>query len=310
MVLLPDPKVMRLEGPLVWSAVNFSEGRRAEVIGAILAVSGVEATLADWSADPDHNRMVATLLGDADSVIRAVVAAAGAAIERIDMREHRGAHPRAGAVDVIPLVPAHGVTMAECVAASIRLAQDLSSRYELPVYLYEESAQDGRRASLPEIRKGGFEGLFAEALTGDRAPDFGPAEAHPTAGIVVVGARNPLAAYNVNLDSADASTAREIARTIRRDRAENPELLGVRALGLALPGRGISQVSMNLTKPGLTPIPRVFEFVRRRALDAGVGVLESEVIGLIPRAALGGAEPEDVLWHGFRERQILEEWIG
>lgn len=308
--MLPDATPRKLDGAIIWSAVNFSEGRRGGVIEEILSAARSGATVADWSADFDHNRMVATLLGDAESVARSVMAAAGAAVERIDLREHSGVHPRVGAVDVVPLVPAHGLTMAECVEASIQLGRRLAELYDLPVYLYEESARKGGRASLPEIRKGGFEGLFVAPLVGDRAPDFGPSTPHPTAGAVVLGARNPLTAFNVNLDSADVSTARSIAAAIRRERAENPVLMGVRALGLSLPSRGMSQVSMNLTIPLLTPIPGVFEYVQGLALEFGVEVVESEVIGLIPRAALLGRTPESILWRGYRERQILEEWIG
>ena len=308
---LPELVPRRLEGPLIWSAVNFSEGRREDVIGAILkAISSVRgAALADWSADFDHNRMVATVLGQPGAVIDAAAAAFEQAVGLIDLREHTGVHPRAGAVDVIPLVPVRNVTLDECVEVSLRLGEALARRHDIPVYLYERSARPGGRVSLPEIRRGGFEGLFREPLTGDRAPDFGPPTPHPTAGITILGARTPLVAYNVNLASGDVAAARDISAEIRRQRESNPVLAGVRALGLDLPRGGIVQVSMNLTLPALTPIPAVFEFVRQRAEERGLHVQESEIIGLVPREALGGAAADDILWRGFHERQILENWL-
>ncbi len=308
---LPVPEPLPLKGPIVQCAVNFSEGRRREVIGGILLAiaSKSEAVLADWSADFDHNRMVATLLGDVKTVSSATLSACDVAVEQIDLRGHAGAHPRAGAVDVIPLVPIRDVTMEECIEASIHLGKECARRFDVPVYLYERSARTYRKTALPDIRKGGFEGLFRERLTGDRAPDFGPPEPHPTAGVVVVGARGPLLAYNVNLASDNVSAARRIAAQIRGERSHNPLLTGVRALGVALPNRSIVQVSMNLTIPDLTPLPAVFDYVTECASELKIKVHESEVIGLIPRSALGGEEPDRILWTSYHARQILENWL-
>jgi glutamate formiminotransferase len=300
-----------MTGPIIQSAINFSEGRRTEVIAAIIqAIRDVPgATLADYSADPSHNRMVASILGGPEALFEAAIAASKVAIERIDLREHTGAHPRIGAVDVLPVVPIRYITMPECVALSHRIGQELAARFHLPVYFYERSAESGRTSALPELRKGGFEGLFTAPLTGDRVPDAGPHHPHPTAGAAIVGARNPLVAYNINLTTTEVSVARRIAAKIREGRLLIPELQGVRALGLWLPSQGQAQVSMNLTLPDLSPMPAVFDFVRRHAEEQGVEVAESEIIGLIPRASLGGEPPDRILWHGYRETQVIEYWL-
>jgi glutamate formiminotransferase len=264
--------------------------------------------VADWSADVDHNRMVVTLLGPPSAVGEGALAVAREAVRRIDLRGHTGAHPRIGAVDVIPFVPIRAASMDECVSLSRRIGEVLAEELDLPVYLYEASAPRGRRAALPDVRKGGFEGLFTAPLTGLRSPDYGPAAPHPTAGAVVIGARGPLVAYNVNLESGDAAIARRIAAAIRADRTANPALTGVRALGLALPSRNQAQVSLNLTRPDLTPLPPVFDFIRAAAAIEEIGVRESEIIGLIPRASLGGESPKRILWRDFRETQILDYW--
>jgi glutamate formiminotransferase len=295
---------------MIQSAINVSEGRDPVAIAAIVdsAAQVPGLVVADWSADVDHNRMVITLLGPPKAVGEGTVAVAREAVRRIDLRSHRGAHPRIGAVDVIPLVPVWSVSMDECVALSRQIGGALAAELEIPVYLYEASAAAGRQSALPDIRKGGFEGLFTAPLTGLREPDYGPAAPHRTAGAVVVGARDPLIAYNVNLETEDVAVARRIAAAIRADRTVNPALVGVRALGLALPSRGVAQVSLNLTRPNLTPVPPVFDFIRASAANEGVGVLESEVIGLIPRAALDGEPPNRILLRDFRETQILEYW--
>jgi glutamate formiminotransferase len=300
-----------LTGPVIQSAINFSEGRRAEVVEAIAeAGRGTPGVvLADCSADPDHNRMVASLLGGPEPVRHAALAMARVAVARIDLRRHTGAHPRIGAVDVVPVVPIRGVTMEECLEVAARIGQDFARELGLPVYFYERSARPGRRSALPEIRRGGFEGLFREPPAGPRVPDLGPAAPHPTAGAVVVGAREPLVACNVNLDTPDPTVAKRIAATIRRERDTRPLLAGVRALGLFLPSRSRAQVSMNLTRPARTPLPAVFDCVRQEAARLAVNVYESEIIGLLPRHALGGEPPERILWRGFRQTQILEYWL-
>jgi glutamate formiminotransferase len=300
-----------MTGPIIQSAINFSEGRRTEVIEAIAqAISEVHgAILADYSADADHNRMVASILGGPETIFKAAIAATKVAIERIDLREHTGAHPRIGAVDVLPVVPIRDISMLECVALSHRIGQELAARFHLPVYFYEQSTEPGRLSELPELRSGGFEGLFTVSLSGDRIPDAGPHHPHPTAGAAIVGARYPLVAYNINLATTEVAVARRIAAKIREGRLLIPELQGVRALGLWLPSRGQAQVSMNLTLPDQSPMPAVFDFVRAQAKHEGVQAAESEIIGLIPRASLGGVPPERILWHGYRETQVIEYWL-
>lgn len=300
-----------MSAPVIQSAINFSEGRRAEVMEAIAAAirETPGATLADRSGDRDHNRMVATLLGGPEAIRQAALAAARVAVEAIDLRHHTGVHPRIGAVDVVPVVPIRGITMEACEEIAARIGQDLAEQLGLPVYFYERSAVPGRRRTLPEIRQGGFEGLFAKPLDGPRTPDLGPAAPHPTAGAVVVGAREPLVAYNVLLEAPDDSAARRIAALIRRVRAVRPELAGVRALGLWLPSRGCAQVSMNLTQPAQTPIPPIFDTVRQEAEEHLAKGTASEIIGLVPRGALGGESPERILWRDYRETQILEYWL-
>ncbi len=298
---------------------NFSEGRRAEVVEEIAdAIRAVpEVRLIDYSADPDHNRCVMTILGPGEAVLRAALAAAAVAVARIDLRSHTGVHPRIGALDVLPLVPLHRIrhhyTVAterrdEAVVLSEAVGEELAERLGLPVYLYEWSAREGRESALPELRRGGFEKLADRPLTGSRAPAYGPERAHPTAGIAVVGARGPLVAFNINLDTDDAEIARAIARRIREERDRLPELNGVRALGLFLPSRKVAQVSMNLTRPDKTSLPAVHDFVLAEAHRLGAGLRESEVIGAIPARALDSQSPEAISWESYRPGQILENW--
>lgn len=298
-------------GPVVQCAANFSEGRRPAVIAAILASASQEpdAVVADHSADADHNRMVLSLLGQPDGVLRAVLAAAAVAIAGIDLRAHDGVHPRLGAIDVIPFVPIRGVSMAECVDLSVRCATALSERHRLPVYLYEASARPGRVSDLPALRRGGFEALCAADLAGARAPDFGPDHAHPTAGGAVCGARGPLVAVNANLEQRDLGAARRIAAALRRRRDAERALCGVRAIGLMLERAGMAQVSMNLTQPGATPLPGVLKAVREEADEAAVNVEMVEIIGLVPRASFAGRSPFDLLCRHLADRQIIDNWL-
>ncbi|MBV9851225.1 MAG: glutamate formimidoyltransferase [Armatimonadetes bacterium] len=281
--------------PLIQCVPNFSEGRRPEVIaaivGAVRATSGVR--LADWSADPDHHRMVVTFLGPAGPVRAAALAAAAAAIRTIDVSAHQGVHPRLGAMDVLPFVPICGITLSECAALAVSVGQELAARHALPVYLYEAATLDHR--SLPTVRRDAFHHL---------PPDFGPPGPHPTAGAVVVGARGPLIAYNVNLAAHDIAIARRIARDVRGC----PDLPGVRALGLALHSRGLTQVSMNITRPAETPLLSVFSFVARRARELGTEVVESEVIGALPGHSAFGVLA-DALQATLKPGQVLlENW--
>jgi glutamate formiminotransferase len=291
---------------------NFSEGRHPAVVEALAAAiaqtPGVR--LIDYSADVDHNRCVMTLLGAAEGVAAAALAAACVAVERIDLRTHSGVHPRTGAVDVLPVVPLRGASREEAVALSRRIGAALATELSLPVYFYEWSALPGRRVALPELRRGGWEAIAGIPLIGDRAPDLGPDRAHPSAGIAIVGARGPLVAYNIWLDTSDVTAAQAIAQRIRRDRTARPELEGVRALGLYLASRNRAQVSLNLTRPEKTPLPVVYAYVQAAAADLGTAAVESEIIGAIPWAALGGLPPEAIRWTAYNPAQILETWLG
>ena len=298
-------------GPVVQCAVNFSEGRRPAVIASIVEAAAQEpdAVVADHSGDADHNRMVLSLLGRPDGVLRALLAAAEAAIAAIDLRAHDGVHPRLGAIDVIPFVPIRNVSMAESVELSIRCAAALAERHGLPVYLYERSARPGRVSDLPALRRGGFEALRAADLTGARAPDFGPPRAHLSAGAVICGARGPLVAVNANLDQPDGRAARRIAASLRRRREAEAGLQGVRAIGLVLERAGVAQVSMNLTQPANTPLPGVLDAVREEAEAAAVNVGMVEIIGLVPRASFAGRPPSDLLCRHLADRQIIDYWL-
>lgn len=289
--------------PVIQCVPNFSEGRNEAVVEAIVSAArgASEVTIADYSFDPDHNRMVFSLLGTPEEIRAAVHAAASRAIELIDLRSHTGAHPRVGAVDVVPLVPIRGVTMEDCVVLSYEIGHDLAD-LGIPVYFYEESATAAHRTNLAGIRRGGFEGLSQHHLDHDWAPDIGPHEAHPTAGASVVGARGPLVAYNVNLNTKDMEIAQAIVRRIRSGEAG---LEGVKSMSVWLATREKAQVSMNVTRPDLTPLKQVFDFVESQA--AGLGV-ESEIIGLASERYLG-CTPQELKATDFKETQILEHWL-
>ena len=291
--------------PLIESIPNLSEGRRPEIIDAIAAA--VAATpgvrMLDRSSDAAHNRTVLTYAGEPEVVRAATLALYGAALEAIDLREHHGEHPRIGAVDVVPFVPLEGATMADCVALARQVAADVGARFDLPVYLYEDAAVDPGRRQLEDIRRGQFEGLAAKMASPGWAPDAGPASPHATAGATVIGARMPLIAFNVNLASDRLDVARRVAAAVRHS---SGGLRHVKAMGVLLEHRGIAQVSMNLTNYEKTPIARVFEFVRREAARYGVGVLESEIVGLVPQAALLAAAEYYLQIDGFRPELVLE----
>ncbi len=284
---------------------NVSEGRRparvAAMADAIRGVPGVR--LLDSSSDASHNRSVFTLVGDAAGVERAVLALFERAIADIDLRTQRGEHPRLGAVDVVPFVPIEGVTMADCVALATRVGAEVAARFGVPVYLYEEASANPARKNLEDIRRGEFEGLAAKMATPGWAPDFGPAAPHPSAGASVVGARMPLIAYNINLATDRLDVAKKIAAAIRQS---SGGYRFVKAMGIKLEDRGIVQVSMNLTNFEQTPIFRVFETVKREAARYGVAVLESEIVGLVPSAALTATSEFYLQLEGFTAEQVLE----
>jgi glutamate formiminotransferase len=284
---------------------NVSEGRRPDAVAAIAdairAVPGVR--LLDHSSDPSHNRSVFTFAGDAAGVEQAVLAIFARAIADIDLRTHRGEHPRLGAVDVVPFVPIEGVTMAECVALAKKVAAEVAQRFGVPVFLYEEASTNPLRKNLEDIRRGEFEGLAAKLAEPGWAPDFGPSAPHPTAGASVMGARMALIAYNINLATDRIDVAKKIAAAIRQSSGGYRH---VKAAGFKLEDRGIVQVSMNLTNYEKTPIFRVFETVKREAARYGVSILESEIVGLIPSAALNAAAEFYLQIEGFRSDQVLE----
>ena len=284
---------------------NVSEGRRPEIVAqmadAIRAVSGVR--LLDYSSDASHNRSVFTFAGDAAGVEQAVMALFERAVAAIDLRTHRGEHPRMGAVDVVPFVPIEGVTMAECVALAKKVGAAAAERFSIPVYLYEDASTNPLRKNLEDIRRGEFEGLAAKMATAGWAPDFGPTAPHPSAGASVIGARMALIAYNINLATDRLDVAKKIAAAIRHSSGGYKY---VKAAGFKLEDRGIVQVSMNLTNYEKTPIFRVFETVKREAARYGVSILESEIVGLIPSAALAGAAEFYLQLEGFKPDQVLE----
>jgi glutamate formiminotransferase len=291
--------------PIVESIPNVSEGRRLDLVERLAESvrSTPGARLLDYSADPSHNRSVFTLAGEPAGVGDAVLALCSEAVAVIDLRTHLGEHPRIGAVDVVPFVPLEGATMDVCVALARDVGARIAARLNVPVYLYEEAAAHGGRRKLEDIRRGGFESLGARMAAGDWPPDFGPPAPHPSAGATVVGARRPLIAYNINLNTDRLDVARAIAAVIRES---SGGFKFVKAAGFRLAHRGIVQVSMNLTNYEHTSMFAVFEAVRREAARHGVSILESEIIGLVPAAALDNPGGVDLQLARFSRDQILE----
>jgi glutamate formiminotransferase len=293
--------------PLIECIPNVSEGRRAEVVArmadAIRSAPGVR--LLDVQSDASHNRSVFTLVGDAAGVEAAILALFERAVADVDLRTHTGEHPRLGAVDVVPFVPIDGVTMADCVALAKKVGAAVAARYGVPVYLYEEASANPQRKNLEDIRRGEFEGLAAKMASPGWTPDFGPSPPapHPSAGASVIGARMALIAYNINLATDRLDVAKKIAAAIRHS---SGGYRYVKAAGFKLEDRGIVQVSMNLTNYEKTPIFRVFETVKREAERYGVAILESEIVGLVPSAALLSAAEYYLQIEGFKPEQVLE----
>jgi glutamate formiminotransferase len=291
--------------PIIESIPNVSEGRRPEIVEAMAAAirrtPGVR--LLDHSSDASHNRSVFTIVGDAPSLKAATLALFETALPAIDLRTHRGEHPRLGAVDVVPFVPIEGVTMQECVALAREVASAVAERFQVPVYLYEEAATTPARRNLEDIRRGEYEGLAAKMAGAEWGPDFGPGAPHATAGASVIGARMPLIAYNINLNTDRLDVARKIAAAVRHS---SGGLRYVKAMGVKLEDRNLAQVSMNLTNYEKTPIFRVFEIVKREAERYGVAILESEIVGLVPSAALVDAAGYYLQLERFGADQVLE----
>jgi len=284
---------------------NFSEGRNAETIRAISRAieEAGNIRLPDVNQDADHNRSVFTFLGEPDDVVRAALAACEAAFARIDLREHKGAHPRIGAADVVPFIPLDGAVMTDAVAAAQRFGRKAAERFRIPVYFYGEAAHDSRRVSLPDVRRIGYEKLAERLREPAWKPDTGSDVFNPRLGAMIVGARLPLVAFNVNLATHDLDIACHIARQIRESSGGLP---AVRALGLPLRSRGIVQVSMNLTDCRKTSVASVFRRIRELARQRGVEVSESELIGLAPKAAFVGISSEELKLKGFSEARFLE----
>ena len=285
---------------------NISEGRRLDLVNEfadiVRAVPGV--TLIDYSSDASHNRSVFTFLGDPEQVMEAAFRFAKHAVEKIDLRVHEGEHPRMGAVDVIPFVPIRDMDMAECVELSKVLGERLARELDLPVFLYEESASAPHRKNLAAIRKGQFEGMAEKVLMDEWHPDFGGNRIHPSAGVVAVGARQPLIAFNINLDTSDVSIAKKIAKIIRE---KDGGFRAVKALGVMLEERNIAQVSINMCDYKQTPLYRVLEFVRFEAARYGVHVVGTEVIGLAPMMAFVDAADYYLQIEKFdAPKQVLE----
>ena len=287
---------------------NFSEGRDLQKIDRIVAPfrgrQGVK--LLDYSNDEDHNRLVVTVVGEPEPLRDAVLEAIGVAVQLIDLNRHQGQHPRMGAVDVVPFIPIRNVTMEEAVALSKEVGAEVAKRYNLPVFLYEKSASAPHRENLAAVRKGEFEGMAEKQKLPEWQPDFGPAERHPTAGTVAIGARMPLVAYNINLSTPSLEIAHDIAKKIR---FIGGGLRYCKAMGVELKDRGITQVSINMTDYTRTALYRAFELVRIEARRYGVSIVGSEIIGLVPMEALIDTASYYLGLENFSMRQVLEARI-
>ncbi|MCF7890221.1 glutamate formimidoyltransferase [Candidatus Bipolaricaulota bacterium] len=287
------------------SVPNYSVGEDEDVIEKIVDPfkRHEDVKLLDYSADPDHNRLVVTNVGSPDGLFEATLETLGIAVDLIDMNQHTGEHPRMGAVDVIPFTPVSNVTMDEAVELAKRLAGAAAEEYDLPIYLYEEAATSPERKNLATIRKGEFEG-FPEKITKDEwKPDYGPAKVHPTAGVTAIGARKPLVAFNVNLKTDDPGVAKEIAKKVR---GSSGGLRFCKAMGVDLEEEGLVQVSMNMTDYTRTSLQQAFELIRIEAERFGVSVAESEIIGLVPAEALMNVAEHYLQINDLSSDQIIE----
>jgi glutamate formiminotransferase len=296
---------------LIECVPNFSEGRDLAKVDAIAAViRGVPGVwLLDRHSDADHNRTVITLAGEPDAVAEAAIRSVGRAAQLIDLTHHSGAHPRLGATDVVPFVPLEGCTIADCVEIAHRAGQEIWNQHRVPVYFYEAAALRPDHARLERIRSGGFEALLATDLprNPERAPDVGDPKLHSTAGAVAVGARKFLIAFNIDLDTLDLSVAQRIARAVRASSGGLPNL---KAMGVALLSRGLTQVSMNLTDFEKTPLDLVFRTVQREAEREGCKIAGSEVVGLLPRKAVEMIGDFDLQLENPAAAKILEDRLA
>jgi glutamate formiminotransferase/formiminotetrahydrofolate cyclodeaminase len=290
---------------LVECVPNFSEGRRKEVIDAIVdATRSSDVKILDIESDANHNRSVLTFVGEPEAVKEAALAMSAKAIQLIDLNKHKGEHPRMGAVDVVPFIPIAGVTMDECVKIAKEFGNEYASRFRVPVFLYEAAATRSERRNLADVRKGEFEGLRDEiGHNPEKKPDFGPEAVHLTAGATAVGARQILIAYNVNLATNEVEVAKRIAKQVR---ARDGGLTAVKALGFELKDRGLVQVSMNMVDYKASQLFKAFELIHSLAKSEGVEIVESEVVGLVPTEALTDTAKFYLRLHSFKDDQILE----
>ena len=284
---------------------NVSEGRDPAVVDRLARVladtPGV--ALLDVHRDGVHHRSVFTCIGEASALQAGIVRLVGAAIEAIDLRQHRGAHPRIGAVDVVPFVPVGASTMDDAIAAARATAEAVADAHHVPVLFYEQAASAPHRRRLEHVRRGQFEGLSAKLRLPDWRPDAGPDQPHPTAGAIAMGARRLLVAWNVNLSTDRLAVATAIARAIRES---NGGLPAVKAMGLALPDRGLVQVSMNLVDVHVTPMHVVYAAIEREAARHGVAIAESELIGLVPASAVGAVAADRLRLAGWQASRVLD----
>ncbi|MCJ7705211.1 MAG: glutamate formimidoyltransferase [Desulfobacterales bacterium] len=287
---------------------NISEGRDPDKIASIAeeVIKHKKVRLLNISSDKDHHRSVFTFVGEPEEVKEAALSFALKAIDLIDMREHKGEHPRLGAVDVVPFVPIHGVEMEEAVRIAREFGKELGRR-EVPIFFYEEAALRTERRELPAIRKGEYEGLPEKLKDPGWNPDEGPVVFNPKSGATVVGARFPLVAYNVNLRSEDVNLAKEIARKVRF--IKDGGFPHVRAMGVELKEKGMVQVSMNLTHYRVTNLPKVYDFIKEEAIRRGVEIGGSEIVGLVPLAVLEGVVQHYLRYPEFSTNQVIEQRI-
>lgn len=287
---------------------NFSEGRDPLIIDKIIdTLRGKEGIkLLDYASDKDHNRTVVTFIGSSEKIYEGILSMADKVYELIDMSKHNGEHPRMGALDVVPFVPVSNVTMDECIELANKFAKEIGYRYRVPVYLYEDAAKNENRKNLATVRKGQYEGFFEKIKEEEWKPDYGPCKMNSKLGCTAVGARVPLVAFNVNLDTNNIEIAQNIAKVIRHI---GGGLKYVKAMGVALNERNIVQVSMNLVNYDKTAIYRAFEMIKMESKRYGVNVIGSEVIGLLPMAALIQCAEYYLQIENFSMDQILEKRI-
>ena len=290
---------------LVQCVPNFSEGRNKDIIQQIISPikDSTHVKLLDYQSDPNHNRLVVTLIGPPEAVADPLIQAIGAAVRLIDMNTHHGDHPRMGAVDVVPFIPLMNMDMADAVRLSKEVAKRVAATFDLPIFLYEASAVAPHRIDLADIRKGEFEHMAGKMTKVDWRPDYGPDHPHPTAGVTAMGARPPLIAFNVNLRTEDMDIARTIAGKVRH---RGGGFRYCKAIGVALKDKQMVQVSMNMTNFKNTSLSSVFEMIRAEAARYGVTIAGSEIVGLCPMEALKDVATYYLGLHEFPMEQIIE----